>query len=352
MTTGKIDRQAVLAQLKRTDSTNAPVAPVKAAEVSKVAEVKSSEPENLFGARSKALDPVTGPGGKAVSTSATANALWGQAALTSANPPLQAKMLKNLTPEQAQAKMVELKAKQAELGQRIDNRAKELDTEWAHTGNKKRCEILKGYMNGQNSLEPDTRGNLEAALQKTDACQASQDNLLAQAKTLPPSKGADAATQEARHEMAVKLWAARHATTDAVQTATQTIDQAGLKLERLASTEQAIDGGHSKYGQMSWLVGQYFETSFMMSTLNKLFFSPALALTEALDKESKDAAKRHVIEEHWRERDDLMRNMLKDLSMKEIDGKRDVSEKTQKAVRSGNVGAMNVTELNKLSGKR
>jgi hypothetical protein len=352
MTVGKIDRPAGLAQPKRTESTNAPAGAVKTAEVAKTSEVKSSEPENLFGARSKALDPVTGPDGKAVSTTATANALWGQSVLTSANPPLPVKMLKNLTPEQATAKMTELKEKKAELEQRIDGRTKELDNEWAHTGNRKRCDILQGYMNGQNSLQPDARANLEAALQNTQACQAKQDSLMAQAKGLPPARGADAATKEARHEMAVKLWAARHDTTAAVQDATKTIDSAGLKIERLASTEQAIDGGHSKFGSMSWLAGEYFQTQFMMSTLDKLFFSPALALTQAIDKESKDAAKKHVIEEHWRERDDLMRNMLKDLSAKEIDGKRDVSEKTSKAVRAGNVGAMNVSELNKLNSKR
>src|SRR4051794_27441863 len=63
MTSGKIDRHSPVLQPKRADAPSGPVS------TAKVAEVKSKEPENLFGARSKTLDPVTGPDGKAVSTS-------------------------------------------------------------------------------------------------------------------------------------------------------------------------------------------------------------------------------------------------------------------------------------------
>src|ERR1043166_5946521 len=107
MATGKIDRQQVAARLQQAakPESGAPAAPA-----AKVEDVKQ-QVESLFGARSKALDPVTGPDGQAVSTTATANALWGQAAVTSANPPLAALRLKSLTPEQAKAKMTELKAK-------------------------------------------------------------------------------------------------------------------------------------------------------------------------------------------------------------------------------------------------
>jgi hypothetical protein len=348
MSTGKIDRQPGVAQLKRTEQVPAPVVPAK------VEEVKSKEPENLFGARSKALDPVTGPDGKAVSKSASTNALWGQTVISSAKPPLSALTLKNLTPEQAKAKMGELQEKAADLEQRMDGRAKELDAKWDTTLNRKRCEILKGYMGDSSGMSSGTRTELEGALKKSDDAQQHQDALFSQAKALGPKGAPDHGTVEERHALAVKLMAARHATTAAVQAATATVDNAGLKIERLALTEAKIDpsaGANSKYGSMLALAGSYFETRFMMDTLNRIYFSPTAALVQELDREAKESAKRRVIEDAWRERDDLMRDMLKELSFKELSGKRDVGQKAARAERAGNVGAMSVSDAEKLRKK-
>src|SRR4051812_30641793 len=115
MTTPKIDRTPGAGAQRVTGT--APAAPVAVPE--KVEEVAaSSGPENLFGARSKHHDRPTAEG-KAVSTTASSARLWGYEGMSSSKPPLSAITLKNLTPEQAKAKLAELEKKKEALAVRI-----------------------------------------------------------------------------------------------------------------------------------------------------------------------------------------------------------------------------------------
>jgi hypothetical protein len=341
MATVKIDRQPAVSQPKVVEQTTAP------APAAKVEEVKSTEPESLFGPRSK-HEVVTGPDGKVVSKSADAGELYLDKSFKSPKPSLEAIRLKNLTPEQAQTKMAELKTTKAELETKIEGRAQELDHKWSHMRLCRRAEILRDYMgDAKNSMPPAVKASLDAALEKQKAVQGKIDDLAAQAKHDDSPKGSDD-----RKALANQLRAARRESSAAVKEATSTVDDAGLHIERLVMTEAKIDptmGQNSKFGNMGALVGQYFETRFMMDTLTLL---PAVALTKEMDREQKEAAKRAAIEDHWRERDDMMRDMLKELSAKDVNQKRDLNNRVVKASRSGDVAKMSSTDIAKLERKR
>jgi hypothetical protein len=344
MATVKIDRQPAVSQPKVVEQTSAP------APVAKVEEVKSTEPESLFGVRSKALDPVTGPDGKPTAKSADARELFQNKSFMSDKPPLSALVLKNLTPEQAKTKMAELQTKKAELETKIDGRAQELDQKWSRMRLCHRADALRGYMADSNSMSTEVKTNLQAALDKQDAVQAKIDGLAAQAKQNESPKDSDD-----RKALAAQLRAARRESSAAVKEATSTVDDAGLHIERLVMTEAKIDptmGQNSKFGNMGALVGQYFETTFMMDTLNRLFMNPVVALTKEMDREQKEAVKRAAIEDRWRERDNMMRDLLKDISAKDVNQKRDLNDRVVKASRSGDVAKMNSTDIAKLERKR
>ncbi len=340
--------------LKRAD---APTSTPIVSTVAPVAEVSTPQaPENLFGTRSKALDNVTGPDGKAVSQTATPAALYATKGISSAKPPLAALGLRNLSPAQVKTKQAELTAKKEKLEVDIQGRTTELDGMWKTMGAGAQSEALKGYLSGGNSLSTETRADVEGRLAKSETAYAASKTLAAEGQKLGPSKGPNAGTPEERKALAAKIWAARHERTTEVSAATAAIDQAGLKVERLVATEANIDpsqGATSKYGSMSGLVGELFHTTFMLDTLNKLYFSPFTTVLEEMQRESKDNDKqrdleKREIEKDWAGRDQLMRDLMKGISTKDVEGKR-TQAKQNVAGRTGDVGRMTAVDLaNKL----
>lgn len=352
MTTGKIlnSPASIASQLKRLDpqtqTTN--VAPVTKSEAVVTKEVK---PESLFGAKSNALETVTGPQGEAVSKTALPNALWGQVALEGSKPPLSALTLKNLSPEQAKTKLAELEKRKTALEERIGGRMEELDHKWNYMRLTKRTEILKSYIAQSGALPPEQRAEVETAIKDSEGAQAKIDDLMADVKALKAAHpGAKKpGTPEERKELAKKLWAARHEHSEAVKGATEAVDDAGLKIERLVITENQIDptgGANSQYGSMAGLVGQYFEVTFMMDTVQQLYFGPMASMVKELNRQAADGEKRKIIENHWRERDDLMRRMLKDLPLK-VDKRNAPVE----AVKTRNLGKMSAAAATTLANK-
>ncbi len=310
MTTGKIDRNAVVTQLKGTTGLQ-PAAPVAKAD-----EVKPSTPENLFGERSPLLDTKTGGDGKAVSTTASAKQLWGQAAVAASNPPLSVRRLKNLPPAQRQQKIEEIKAQMADCEHRMKGRVGELDKKWKYMALAKKTETLKEYLSATPNLTPQTRSEIESAIKVSEDAQAKLQVLRAQVKELRPDPDTGKnGTPEERKELAKKLLAARKAQSEAVTAATEAVDAVGLKIERLALTEDKIDpsgGAGSLFGSLKALIGDYFELSFSMHVL----FSMSSDFFKELEQDRVEDAKRKVIEDAWRQRDDAMRQMLADLQVK------------------------------------
>lgn len=342
MTTGKISQRDVLAQLQRATSTPSTAPATKVEEVAS----KSVEPENLFGERSKHHGAKPGEG-KAVSTTASASKLWGQAAMEGSKPPLNVLTLKNLSPEQAKTKMAELEKKKAGLEGRIKGREAELDHKWRYMHLTKKTTALKEYLASTPNLPPEQRTEVENAIQMSETAQAKVEALKAKVKELEPQPGTKKpGTPEERAQLAKELRSARREQSESIKGAVEVVDAVGLKIERLALTENAIDpsgGASSQYGSMMGLVGQYFECTFMLDTMHQLYFGPMAAFVKELTREAADSEKRRKIENHWRERDDLMKRMLKDLALKS-----DHAQQPVEAVKTKNISKMSAAEATKL----
>lgn len=310
MTTGKVDRNAVISQLK----VAAGVQP--AAQVAKADEIKAVTPENLFGERSPLLDPKTGSQGTAVSTTASTAQLWGQAAIEGANPPLSVRMLKSCTASERPKKIAEIQQKMAACEKNVEGRVGELDKKWKYMHLAKKTEALKSYLSATPNLAPETRVEIEAAIKVSEEAQAKLAVLKERVRELrpDPSTGKNG-TPEERKALAHKLLEARRAQSEAVTAATETVDAVGLKLERLALTEDKIDpsgGEGSLFGSLKALIGQYFELSFSLHVL----FTMSSDFAREQEQDRIEAQKRRVIEDAWRQRDDMMRQMLGELQLR------------------------------------
>jgi hypothetical protein len=339
--TSKIDRGAGAAA--RTTGTEPAASISPPAKVEEVAQ--KSGPENLFGARSSHHDRPKGEGA-AVSNTASTGRLWGYEGMASSKPPLSAITLKNLTPEQAKAKLAELEKRKEALALRIAGRQDELDHQWRTMVLTRRTDILKSYLKETSSLTHVQREKVEASIAKSETLNARIEELLAQIDTLLPQPNGKKGTPEQRHELAVLIWEARRQHQIAVDEGTASIDAAGLKLERLTVTENDIDpsgGASSPHGSMSALVGQYFEVCFMGQTLELVFNGPLAAEIKELDREIAEAKKREAIEDAWRAKDELMRRLLKELGLK-----RRAEQRSVVAVKTRDLGAMSAAAAAKL----
>jgi hypothetical protein len=324
MTTGKtgpIANAGVVSQLNTLNKLNkatgaAPTAPTPPVETSKPMEVKT-----LYGEKPKHESVRTGEG-KAISTTASASKLWGQAAVEGSKPPLAAMALKNLSPEQAQAKLKEVEGQRNEVVGRIAGRAEELDKKWKYLALSKKTEALKDYLSQTTNVSPELRAEIEAAIKTSETAQARLLELRQEVRELRPHKetGKNGSPEE-RKALAHKLWTARQEQQKAVGAATEAVDAVGLKIERLTMTEAHIDptqGEGSKFGSMVALVGRYFELTFMYESLKSLI-SFLMDMVKDMQRESAEAAKRKQIEDAWRQRDDLMRRIMRELPTKVVD---------------------------------
>jgi len=311
MTTGKIDRNAVVTSLKGS------TAPEKINTVAKADEVlKPVEAENQFGERSPLLDPKVGSQGKAVSTSASLKQLWGQEAIAGANPPLAARRMGNCSHAERPKKIAETQQKMAECEKKVEGRVEELDKKWKYMSLQRKTESLKEYLAATPNLTPENRAEIENAIKISDDAQVKLNALREEVRQLRPDKNTGKnGTPEERKALAHKLVVARRAQSEAVTAATAAVDAVGLKIERLMLTEDKIDptgGQNSMFGSLKALIGQYFELSFSLQVL----FSMNTEFMREMEQDRIEAQKRKVIDDAWRQRDDMMRQMLTDLQLR------------------------------------
>lgn len=319
--TGPIDRSNAAAQLNALSKLNKTTAPETAAPVAPVEPSKPIEVATVFGEKPKHETVRTGEG-KALSTTASENRLWGQAAIASSKPPLAAMTLKNLSPAQAQAKAKEIDAQRGEVAGRIAGRTEELDRKWKYLNLAKKTEALKDYLSQTTNVSPELRAEIETAIKTSETAQARLLELRQEVRELRPhaATGKNGSPEE-RKALAHKLWTARQEQQKAVAGATEAVDAIGLKIERLALTETHIDptgGANSQHGSMLGLVGRYFELTFMYESLMSII-SMLVDMMKQANREAAEAAKRQAIEQQWRERDELMRRMIREIPVRIVD---------------------------------
>ncbi|GEM_PF-3231754 len=245
--TGKIERPPTAARAKvertqvETPAKTAAIAPT----ASKVKTGFSSEAPATLGA---------GTTGNHVAISARPDTLWGSAERRGGGPDSPAEIMK-LSPAQQTEKLAQLTAQRDELQAKVLERISQLDIKFENSPTKTKAEALKEYAEVSEQLDPETRQELRQMARQAEQAQHRIDRLVARREGMPPSRNATPETKAARAALAAELRAARKEQRDAVKEATKVVDDEGLKVDRLAVTEQIIDPSAPKPGTDGSLLG-------------------------------------------------------------------------------------------------
>ena len=179
------------------------------------------------------------PKGANVSKSASPSALWGEAPR---QVDLDAGNFAKLS-KADQAKTAEAaKVVRAELGGEIVNRVEVLDHKWNNSRLSTRTEALREYHDcSGGGLDRGSRRKLDGLVHRSEESQRKINVLRAKIDALPKTPESKKAQVELRNELAKELKSARAEQSKVVKEATAVVDSAGLKVDRLAVTEQIID---------------------------------------------------------------------------------------------------------------
>jgi hypothetical protein len=180
------------------------------------------------------------PKGANLAKTASVNALWGDA-------PRQVNLdqdaFKALAPADQQKLVEAAKAEQAQLGQDINQRVEVLDKKWNNSRLSTRTEALREYQErgGGRRLGRRQREKLDGLVTRSEEAQRKINVLRAKIDALPRTPEAKKEMAELRNELARELRRARDEQSKVVKEATAVVDAEGLKVDRLAVTEQIID---------------------------------------------------------------------------------------------------------------
>jgi hypothetical protein len=175
-----------------------------------------------------------------LTASADPTALWGDAPSAA---PLDAEALAKLSPAEQQQAIESLSAELDQLGRDISQRIEQLDVRWNRSRLSTRTEALREYEEHSRHLHPGRRRQLDGLLDRSEAAQRRINELRARIDRLPKTPAAKAEMKALRSALAKELVALRAEQSKAVKEATAVVDAAGLKVDRLAVTEQLIDPG-------------------------------------------------------------------------------------------------------------
>lgn len=187
--------------------------------------------------------PVTrelAPRGSQVTASADPSSLWGAPA-TKPAPLYDREAFRKMSPDQQRSTLEKLKVERADRATEIQARIDRLDSKWKNSRLTTRTEALREYRHGSRELDPAAKAKLDVAIAKSDTAQAKIEQLKERAAKLPKDPASKAAMAAERKQLAAELRKARADQSKAVAAATATVDAEGLKVDRLAVTEQVID---------------------------------------------------------------------------------------------------------------
>ncbi|MBS1152503.1 MAG: hypothetical protein H6Q89_4201 [Myxococcaceae bacterium] len=261
--TGKIDRlpNAARPRVERTQVET----PTRTAAVSRVA-------PGVKNAFSNGTPSAIGSGGEGQHLARTAgpDALWGKS--PERGPNMDPHQFDKLTPAQRQEKLTELRAHRDELHVKILERVVELDKQWQSAPTATKEEALKHYAETSEALDPQTAQELRGMLRQAEVAQRRIDRLRTSRDGMPPARHATAETRARRAELNKELRAARKEHKEAVKEATAVVDEKGLKIDRLAVTEQVIDPSAPKASEGTSLLGMV-KNFFKFTWLSDFLFS-------------------------------------------------------------------------------
>lgn len=226
----KIERASSLASTPKVQSVARPSAPaVPAAPAGPVTE--------YAGQAAPAKELV--PKGATLSRSASVDALWGDAPK---QVDLDQAAFRALAPAEQKKLVAAAKAEHTQLGNEINQRVEVLDRKWKNSRLSTRTEALREYQErGGRRLGRRQRQRLDGLVTRSEDAQRRINVLRAKIDALPKTPEAKKAQAELRNELARELRRARDEQSKVVKEATAVVDAEGLKVDRLAVTEQIID---------------------------------------------------------------------------------------------------------------
>ena len=230
----KIERSSSLASTPKAQS-------VSRSTATPAAELKPTAPPTGWGPKSASQkeQKELAPQGETVSKTATPDALWGE---QPQKVDLDFDNFKELSPAE-QKKVVEAaQIERAQLGTEINQRVEVLDRRWKNSRLSTRTEALREFHDrGGRKLDRRTRHRLDGLVVRSEESQRRINELRAKIDALPKTPEAKKQQVELRNQLAKELRRARDEQSKVVKEATELVDQQGLKVDRLAETEQIID---------------------------------------------------------------------------------------------------------------
>ncbi|MEW5739185.1 MAG: hypothetical protein AB1938_09690 [Myxococcota bacterium] len=263
--TTKIERAPSLTTTSRVQ----PTAPSQAAAPVEV-DARPSSPSTAFSGEGPRRD--LNPAGGHVTRSADPEALWGDAGPRRGRGAMMAEF-KRLPPAERAAKLEALKAQREALKGEIQERVGELDRRWRYARLKTRTASMRDLQAKRPELSPEAAAKLDAALKAAEQAEAKVNALAEKAKAFTPESKKDPVQAAARKALASELRKAREAHSQAVAAATAIIDEAGLKVDRLANAEQLIDKNAPPPGSGKSLwdkVVSFFDLGWAIATFTSM----------------------------------------------------------------------------------
>lgn len=246
--TGKIERQlhASRGKVERAQVET----PTKTAAVSRNAAALDNRFSN---GRPPVID--AGTSGHPLAGSARPDTLWGNSPAANHGPNMDPHQFNRMSPAQRTERLGELRANRDALQEQILQRVMELDKKWEGASTATKAEALQHYAENSDQLDPQARTEVNQMLAHAAMAQRRIDRLQSRRDGMPPSRNATAGDKRERAALNQELREARKEKSDAVKEATKVVDDTGLKVDRLAVTEQVIDPSAPKKEEGTSLLG-------------------------------------------------------------------------------------------------
>ncbi|MFO0600667.1 MAG: hypothetical protein U0228_35490 [Myxococcaceae bacterium] len=246
------------------------------------------------------------PTGTPVSKSADPGALWGE------QPKplnLDREAFAKLSPTDQAAALQKCRERRDQLGGEINHRVDELDHKWKYSRLSTRTEALREYQDRSEHLSPQRRQQLDALLAKSEGAQQRINELRAKADALPKTPEGKAQMAELRKQIAHELRRARDEQSKVVKQATAVVDADGLKVDRLAVTEQVIDPNAPKPGSGKSLlekVAEFFHVDAFFQWAVKTFSGLTEMMQENFERRAEERKEEAIHDQDDRRRRDRL----------------------------------------------
>ncbi|MCC6336718.1 MAG: hypothetical protein IT380_22345 [Myxococcales bacterium] len=269
--TTKIDRSPSLTSTPKAQ-------PVSRTQLSPAAEVEArlsaAPPAPGFVAQAESR-PGALPPAAHVSRSADPGALWGTDA-PRRNRHLDLTEFRRLPPEERKAKFEAMRAQREQLKGEIQDRVNQLDRKWKYSHLRTRTASLRDLQAKKPELTAEQQQRFEAALRSAESADQKVKALAEKAQAFAPESKKDPVQLEARKKLASELRKARAEHSSAVAAATAVIDEAGLKVDRLANAEQVLDKNAPPPGSGKSLwdkIVSFFDLTFSLKSYSTVMES-------------------------------------------------------------------------------